>query len=178
MAIEVGSRIAHYNVTALIGEGGMAQVYKATDISLSRQVDRPAVSGSQEEEEGDHTCQKKTRRLSVAPTRRSMQETLTLWLHLSLRISWSTTLSPTCRRPRLRHPVLYRHEGIILRLDADCARHDCRGRQSFYQDDHERHQRRRLHGYACHRKTHRGSGSAWPRHSIRVLPVIHPSHQP
>ncbi len=26
MALEVGSRIAHYNVTALIGEGGMGLV--------------------------------------------------------------------------------------------------------------------------------------------------------
>ena len=38
MALEVGSRIAHYNVTALIGEGGMGQVYQATDTKLNRQV--------------------------------------------------------------------------------------------------------------------------------------------
>ncbi len=31
MALEVGSRIAHYNVTALIGEGGMGQVYETRD---------------------------------------------------------------------------------------------------------------------------------------------------
>ena len=31
MALEVGSRLGHYNVTALIGEGGMGQVYQATD---------------------------------------------------------------------------------------------------------------------------------------------------
>ena len=35
---EVGSRIAHYDVTALIGEGGMGQVYQATDTKLNRQV--------------------------------------------------------------------------------------------------------------------------------------------
>ena len=38
MALEVGSRIAHYNVTALIGQGGMGQVYQATDTKLNRQV--------------------------------------------------------------------------------------------------------------------------------------------
>ena len=31
MALEIGSRLAHYDVTALIGEGGMGQVYQATD---------------------------------------------------------------------------------------------------------------------------------------------------
>ena len=38
MALEIGSRIAHYDVTALIGEGGMGQVYQATDTKLNRQV--------------------------------------------------------------------------------------------------------------------------------------------
>ncbi len=38
MALEVGSRLGHYNVTALIGEGGMGQVYQATDTQLKRQV--------------------------------------------------------------------------------------------------------------------------------------------
>ncbi len=38
MALNVGSRIAHYDVTALIGEGGMGQVYQATDTKLNRQV--------------------------------------------------------------------------------------------------------------------------------------------
>ena len=31
MALAVGSRLGHYDVTALIGEGGMGQVYQATD---------------------------------------------------------------------------------------------------------------------------------------------------
>ena len=31
-------RIGCYNVTALIGEGGMGQVYQATDTKLNRQV--------------------------------------------------------------------------------------------------------------------------------------------
>ena len=30
MALEIGSRLGHYDVTALIGEGGMGQVYRAT----------------------------------------------------------------------------------------------------------------------------------------------------
>ena len=38
MPLTVGSRLGHYNVTALIGEGGMGQVYQATDTKLKRQV--------------------------------------------------------------------------------------------------------------------------------------------
>ena len=38
MGLEVGSHLAHYDVTALIGEGGMGQVYQATDTKLNRQV--------------------------------------------------------------------------------------------------------------------------------------------
>ena len=38
MALDVGSRIAHYDLTALIGEGGMGQVYRATDTKLNRDV--------------------------------------------------------------------------------------------------------------------------------------------
>ena len=38
MALTVGSRLGHYDVTALIGEGGMGQVYQATDTKLNRQV--------------------------------------------------------------------------------------------------------------------------------------------
>ena len=38
MALSFGDRLAHYEVTALIGEGGMGQVYQATDTKLNRQV--------------------------------------------------------------------------------------------------------------------------------------------
>ena len=38
MALTVGSRLGHYDVTALIGEGGMGQVYQGTDTKLNRQV--------------------------------------------------------------------------------------------------------------------------------------------
>ena len=38
MALAIGSRLGHYDVTALIGEGGMGQVYRATDTKLNRQV--------------------------------------------------------------------------------------------------------------------------------------------
>ena len=36
MPLKVGSRLAHHDVTALIGEGGMGQVYRATDSNFSR----------------------------------------------------------------------------------------------------------------------------------------------
>ena len=38
MSLNVGSRLGHYDVTAKIGEGGMGQVYQATDTKLNRQV--------------------------------------------------------------------------------------------------------------------------------------------
>ena len=38
MALTPGSRLGHYNVSALIGEGGMGQVWQATDTQLNRQV--------------------------------------------------------------------------------------------------------------------------------------------
>ncbi len=38
MALKVGSRLSHYDVTALIGEGGMGQVYQARDTTLDRNV--------------------------------------------------------------------------------------------------------------------------------------------
>ena len=38
MSVTVGSRLGHYDVTALIGEGGMGQVYQGTDTKLNRQV--------------------------------------------------------------------------------------------------------------------------------------------
>ena len=38
MPLTIGSRLGHYNVTALIGEGGMGQVYQATDTKLNRDV--------------------------------------------------------------------------------------------------------------------------------------------
>jgi serine/threonine protein kinase len=34
----IGETIAHYYVTAKIGEGGMGEVYRATDIKLHRDV--------------------------------------------------------------------------------------------------------------------------------------------
>ena len=38
VSLGVGSRLGHYDVTALIGEGGMGQVYQATDTRLERTV--------------------------------------------------------------------------------------------------------------------------------------------
>jgi serine/threonine protein kinase len=38
MSLEPGTQLGHYDVTALIGEGGMGQVWQATDTQLNRQV--------------------------------------------------------------------------------------------------------------------------------------------
>ncbi len=38
MALEIGTRLGPYEVTAKIGAGGMGEVYQATDTKLNRQV--------------------------------------------------------------------------------------------------------------------------------------------
>ena len=38
MPLNVGDRLGHYDVTALIGEGGMGEVYRARDTKLDRDV--------------------------------------------------------------------------------------------------------------------------------------------
>ncbi len=38
MPLNVGSRLGHYDVTALSGEGGMGEVYRARDTTLDRDV--------------------------------------------------------------------------------------------------------------------------------------------
>ncbi len=38
MALSAGTRLGHYDVTALLGEGGMGQVFQATDTQLNREV--------------------------------------------------------------------------------------------------------------------------------------------
>ena len=38
MALAPGTTIGHYEVTALLGEGGMGQAWEATDTKLQRQV--------------------------------------------------------------------------------------------------------------------------------------------
>ncbi len=38
MALSPGTRLGHYDVTALIGEDGMGEVYQARDTTLDRDV--------------------------------------------------------------------------------------------------------------------------------------------
>jgi eukaryotic-like serine/threonine-protein kinase len=38
MSLSSGTRLGHYQVSALIGEGGIGQVWQATDTQLNRQV--------------------------------------------------------------------------------------------------------------------------------------------
>ncbi len=38
MPLNVGDRLGHYDVTALIGQGGMGEVYRARDTKLGRDV--------------------------------------------------------------------------------------------------------------------------------------------
>ena len=38
MALNVGDRLGSYEVTALIGQGGMGEVYRARDTKLGRDV--------------------------------------------------------------------------------------------------------------------------------------------
>jgi hypothetical protein len=53
MALTVGSRLGHYDVTALIGEGGMGEVYRARDTKLDRYAMKALVRCCRRGSEGD-----------------------------------------------------------------------------------------------------------------------------
>jgi serine/threonine protein kinase len=38
MTLTTGSKLAHYEITSKIGEGGMGQVYQAKDLKLGREI--------------------------------------------------------------------------------------------------------------------------------------------
>ena len=60
MALQVGSRLGHYDVTARIGEGGMGQVYRARDTKLDRDVALKSPIRKRDR----HLLQHRSRRLS------------------------------------------------------------------------------------------------------------------
>ena len=53
MPLEVGSRLGHYDVTALIGQGGMGEVYRARDTKLGRHAMKVLVRYCHRRSEGD-----------------------------------------------------------------------------------------------------------------------------
>ena len=46
MALDVGSRLGHYEVTDLIGSGGMGEVYQARDTKVDWDVASAAKTGN------------------------------------------------------------------------------------------------------------------------------------
>jgi serine/threonine protein kinase len=38
MALEIGQHLGSYEITALLGKGGMGEIYRARDVKLKREV--------------------------------------------------------------------------------------------------------------------------------------------
>ncbi|MCH2280017.1 MAG: hypothetical protein MK358_14295, partial [Vicinamibacterales bacterium] len=56
MPLKAGTRLGHYDVTSLIGEGGMGQVWQARDTKLNRQVALKACRSGFGEVARDRSC--------------------------------------------------------------------------------------------------------------------------
>ena len=60
MALSPGTRLGSYEVTALIGQGGMGEVYKATDTRSAR-PDFFVASSSSSQSKVDRRCRRRFR---------------------------------------------------------------------------------------------------------------------
>ena len=85
MLLDVGARLGHYTVTAKIGEGGMGEVYEATDTRLDRTV---AIKVLPEHVAADPDLKQRFER--EARTVAALNHPHICTLHVTMPTSWST----------------------------------------------------------------------------------------